>query len=282
MSRSNRLRLAHLRAAYLLAAECRELGDDPHLWRRHWLRIAASLVGADIAVSVETAKVRAGEPRDLGFAEWGWENGFNRAGWEAALAEFHDHPDLILTPPLRRYFRRMVKDSGIALVRSDLMADRTWYRSWNYNHLNLLAGVDHTLWCFGFVPLGNGDELAGVLLSRAIGDRDFTARERAIVRELQAAVTPLIGGPLARFADPSPSTLSPRVRQVLKCLLEGDGDKQIATRLGLKRHTVNEYVDKIFRHFGVVSRPELLARWVRRGWGGKFAWADTEIAGREP
>jgi DNA-binding NarL/FixJ family response regulator len=68
--------------------------------------------------------------------------------------------------------------------------------------------------------------------------------------------------------------LPPRVRQVLRCLLEGDGDKQIAVRLGLTRHTVNQYTKLLFRHFGVASRTELLARWVRRGFPAGFAWED--------
>jgi DNA-binding CsgD family transcriptional regulator len=50
---------------------------------------------------------------------------------------------------------------------------------------------------------------------------------------------------------------------VLRCLLEGD-DKQIALRLGLGRHTVNQYIKTIFRHFGTASRGELLARWICR------------------
>jgi DNA-binding CsgD family transcriptional regulator len=60
------------------------------------------------------------------------------------------------------------------------------------------------------------------------------------VCEAIAAIALLVGGPLARANDPSPADLAPRVRQVLRHLLEGDGDKQIAARLGLTRHTVNE------------------------------------------
>jgi DNA-binding CsgD family transcriptional regulator len=61
------------------------------------------------------------------------------------------------------------------------------------------------------------------------------------------------------------------VRQVLRALLEGDGDKQIARRLGLTRYTVNQYVKSLFRHFGVQSRAELLARWVRRRFPAGFS-----------
>jgi DNA-binding NarL/FixJ family response regulator len=115
-----------------------------------------------------------------------------------------------------------------------------------------------------------------VIIARAIGEVDFSVRQKAVVREAMAHVAPLIGGPLARFYEPVPSELPPRLRQVLRCLLEGDTDKQVAARLGLTRHTVNQYTKVVFRHFRVRSRPELLARWVRRGWGSRFAWADPE------
>ena len=64
----------------------------------------------------------------------------------------------------------------------------------------------------------------------------------------------MIGGPLARFAEPSPAALAPRARRVLKCLLEGDSDKQIAARLGLSVNTVNWYAKQIHGHFGVQTR----------------------------
>jgi DNA-binding NarL/FixJ family response regulator len=106
-----------------------------------------------------------------------------------------------------------------------------------------------------------------LVLVRAAGEPDFAPRARAIVRELHSQVAPLIEGPLAGYQDPSPDGLSPRARQVLRSLLEGDGDKQAAARLGLSRHTVNFYVRRIFGHFGVAARAELMACWTRRGWG---------------
>jgi DNA-binding NarL/FixJ family response regulator len=76
--------------------------------------------------------------------------------------------------------------------------------------------------------------------------------------------------------EPAPTQLPHRLRQVLRCLLEGDSDKQIAARLTISPYTVNQYTKIIYRHFGVSARSELLARWVRRGWGGRFAWADDQ------
>lgn len=58
-------------------------------------------------------------------------------------------------------------------------------------------------------------------------------------------------------------SLSPRTRQTLERLLAGDSEKQIATRLGVSRHTVHVYVKAIYKGFNVCSRGELLARFVQ-------------------
>lgn len=57
--------------------------------------------------------------------------------------------------------------------------------------------------------------------------------------------------------------LSPRLEQTLRSLLSGDSEKQIAAALGLSQHTVHVYVKAIYRKYGVSSRGELLARWLR-------------------
>lgn len=76
---------------------------------------------------------------------------------------------------------------------------------------------------------------------------------------------PEIGeSPQSKAPDPSQPKLGPRLRQTLDRLLAGDAEKQIAHRLGLSRHTIHDYVKMIYRRFGVSSRAELLARWVRR------------------
>lgn len=109
--------------------------------------------------------------------------------------------------------------------------------------------------------------------SRSSARSNLAARDHTLVREALRAATGLAGGPLARFADPSPAQLTPRDRQVLACFLRGDGDEQAALRLGISAHTVNQHAKAIFRHFGVRSRGELLARWIRRSYGSPFPWA---------
>jgi DNA-binding CsgD family transcriptional regulator len=156
--------------------------------------------------------------------------------------------------------------------RTDVVPEREWDRSPYRVLAHTPVGCGHSLACFVPFPEGGGKFHAVTLARPRAERRDFSLRDRMLVREAVAAVVPLIGGPLAGFDEPSPADLSPRVRQVLRCLLEGDGDKQVATRLGISRFTVNEYTKTLYRHFRVQGRAELLALWVRRSRRGPFAW----------
>jgi DNA-binding CsgD family transcriptional regulator len=119
--------------------------------------------------------------------------------------------------------------------------------------------------CFRAIRSDRLGDRSGLVLRREGQRPGFSTRDHAVVCEVHALLAPLIGGPLAHFAEASPLDLPQRVQDVLRCLLEGAGDKQIAARLALSRFTVNQYNKHIYRHFGVESRPELLARWIRRG-----------------
>jgi DNA-binding CsgD family transcriptional regulator len=61
---------------------------------------------------------------------------------------------------------------------------------------------------------------------------------------------------------PDLNLLSVRERQTLDRLLAGDQEKEIAKHLGLSPNTVHIYVKGVYRKFGVVSRGELLARFI--------------------
>lgn len=270
MPKSAALRATDVRAVCNLVGECRERGDDPVQWRTHFAAGVGRLAGVGFVITAEMGGC-SGRRQDLGTAVWGWENGYDLGAWLRMLSIFRKNP--LYNPLINAYLARRAHAAGECLSRTDLLSDAEWHRQEDYLALHRSVGVDETLVCFSPVP-GAGDEVSEVFLCRDLGGRDFSARDRAIVREAMAAVAPLVGGPLARFGEPSPADLAPAARRVLRCLLEGDADKQVAARLGLTRHTVNGYAKDIYRHFGVTSRPELLARWLRRGWGSRFAWAD--------
>lgn len=59
--------------------------------------------------------------------------------------------------------------------------------------------------------------------------------------------------------------LPPRLEQVLRELMNGSSEKQIAHKLGMSIHTVHDYVKQLHHRFGVNSRGELLNRFLPRG-----------------
>lgn len=58
--------------------------------------------------------------------------------------------------------------------------------------------------------------------------------------------------------------MSPRMRQTFEALMTGASEKQIAAKLQISPHTTHQYIKTLFRTFGVTSRPELMARVLRR------------------
>lgn len=266
---SSALRSRDLRAIFELAHDARDLGDDTGVWRRHWFAGIARLIGADIAVGGELAGLMDEAPRTLGSVDWGWEHGFDRAGWLRALELMRDDP--AYSPMMIEYGRRLRGREALALSRTDMVADRDWYSSVECDQVFRTMGTDHHVWACATLP-GCNIETDGGVYARATGRRDFSGRDKAVIAAAQATIVRWVGGPLARFDEPSPAALPPRVRAVLRCVLEGDSDKQIAARLKISKYTVNQYTRVIYTHFGVVSRAELLARWVRRGWPQGFSW----------
>jgi DNA-binding CsgD family transcriptional regulator len=223
----------------------------------------------DVVMGGEMGGLPDGPLRTVGTTDWGWVSGFRREGWLEALRWFDRDP--LEHPIFRSLVDELKRRPAATMPRRQLLADRDWYRSDAFNVIHVTAGVDATI--HSFLPIAEtGDTFSGIILNRALGRRSFNEREQRLVAFLHAELTSQIGRSLARFDEPRPSALAPRAREVLRCVLEGDGDKQIAARLDLSRHTVNQYLKTIYRHFEVSSRAELLARWIRRGWNSRCEW----------
>ena len=111
---------------------------------------------------------------------------------------------------------------------------------------------------------------SALCLHRSPGERDFSAREQRLVSFFHAELGPLVGRALVSIAEASPDDLSPRLRQTLACLLDGDSEKQIAGRLGVSLPTAHQYVTALYKRFGVRSRAQLMAHALRRS--GRPPW----------
>lgn len=86
----------------------------------------------------------------------------------------------------------------------------------------------------------------------------FTRDDCSLVNDFHSKLAWLYDKATAGHA-PEPS-LAPRLVRVLELLLPGYSEKQVAAELGYSPYTVHTYVKAIYKHFGVNSRPELLAK----------------------
>jgi DNA-binding CsgD family transcriptional regulator len=141
------------------------------------------------------------------------------------------------------------------------LADRAWERSAVYADSRRPGGTDDHVNTEA-AAAGAGVSTA-FPVCRPVGDRRFTGREVRLTHLFHQELARLIGPVLAAGPDPR-AGLSPRLRQTLDCLLDGELEKPAAARLKLSRPTVHQYVGELNRRFGVGSPAELLARFVRR------------------
>jgi DNA-binding NarL/FixJ family response regulator len=149
------------------------------------------------------------------------------------------------------------------LTRRELVSDREWYGSVVYNECHRVIRIDHCL--VSALELTADGCFSSILLHRATGESNFAPRQEQLLRLFHEELGRLIGPVLVSADDRfSPTRLPPRVQEALRCLLEGDGEKQAAARMGLSRATVHQYVKALYRHYGVATRAELLARVLRR------------------
>lgn len=271
MGKSQRVRLADVRDVSRLLGECHELGDDAVVWQTHFSAGLAKLVGADVVMVGEVNGCLRGPLTMPGGTAWGFENGFDVAGYRI-LGEWlaKDPRQSRLYTKLRGRLRAATRPS-VTVPRQELFAEQEWRRSPDYQLVLRTMGADAVV--HSHCPIDETrDAFSGVVCCRAAGRRTFNQREVALIHLINEEVARLVGGALARWCEPQASQLPPREREALRCLLEGSTDRQIADRLHLSPHTVNQYTKEIFRHFGVHSRTALLARWVRRGWGNEADW----------
>jgi DNA-binding CsgD family transcriptional regulator len=253
-AKSDLLRWQDVRDAYRLIGDCRDVGSDPALWQPRMLEGLARMFGVPEASGGEGRWAPPEEPIQVASLYWSSDSPRARevytAYWRAGGAT---------NDPL---FQAVQRHSGrvVTRTRRQLLPDGAWYRSESFEYRRLI-GVDHNLVSVYHV----GDGTVGVVcLLRSLGERDFGPREQRRLGFFHRELGRLIGRALVSDGEPSPEGLPPRLRQTLACLLEGDGEKQVAARLGLAQATVHQYVTALYRRFGVKSRAQLLAHALRR------------------
>jgi DNA-binding NarL/FixJ family response regulator len=101
--------------------------------------------------------------------------------------------------------------------------------------------------------------LQGLHIYRCLNQLRFGTRVRRLLRLFHDELARHVGTALVSEPAEPLLHLPPRLRQIMDCLLEGDGEKQVALHLGLSRHTVHDYIKDLYRRLGVCSRGEFMA-----------------------
>lgn len=256
MPKSQRLSLQDIQSVWRLLGECRELGADNEAWPQHFVEGMGHLLRSQIGICHETLLSANGVMQPLSSADTGWATASDREFFLRFLRNQGQREP---------YFRRVV---GVLLEkeacrREEAFRDHEYYRSSMYQDYFRPTRLDSFVNCGRFTPQG---AFHFGCFQRAFADRPFGDRETTLLRLAHEELWSLIGTALASASEPRLADLPPRQRQVLACLLEGDGEKQVAARLDIGIATVHTYVKALYRHFRVAGRAELLAWFLRRAY----------------
>jgi DNA-binding CsgD family transcriptional regulator len=255
----------HLRAndlieIYRLIGECRDLWYDSHAWRSHLLNGLCRLVRGQVGVAGEIEWPFTGNPKIVQMFSLGWKDGSSHEHWQ----DFVDSATAQEDPVSCEVLKLLTEQRKlITRPRQELLGDRVWRASIHYNEYRKVDGVDECLYSYHPLPAVELDVVQVIEIHRELGDRRFGQRDAKVVDWLHREIGPMVGRQLVSARETSFSNLPPRLQQVLRLLLEGDSEKQVAARLGLSRATVHEYIQSLYRRCGVNNRNELMARWIR-------------------
>ncbi len=258
MGKASSLRLADVRAAFRLIGDCRDVGDDPAQWQEVVMAGVCRLAGAVAATGGEGRWLRPSHAQHALQPATSHAFGLNDTAQVLLSAYMREYG--VNADPIYRPFQRM-PGSIVTRRRVELVSDREWYRSPAFVDYRRRVHCDHQL--TSMCQVSAAGAASCIAIHRGTRDHDFSDRERRLVEFFHVELGRLIGGPLAS-ALTSEHALSPRLRQTLACLVEGDSEKQAALKLGISRTTVHQYVTMLYRRFGVQSRAELIVKVLRR------------------
>src|SRR5205814_4985559 len=195
--------------------------------RTHVLSGLLSLIGGRSAAVVEMAR-----PDEGPFARAGTVINIDYScDAEARYSELY----LIHNDPADPALDGFLAARGQTITMVRQIDDTQFYRSEHFNIVRRPFDIDHSLYCR--VALPNGQDVS-VGIQRCPGDAAFSERDKAIAHLLHTHAPHVYGAP----SSTTPSVvdrLAPRLQPVLRCLLQGDAEKEAAAKLKLSRHTVH-------------------------------------------
>lgn len=140
-------------------------------------------------------------------------------------------------------------------TRQQVVSDEVWYSHPNTRQYRLNRGLDHFL--YSIYPL-SPEHCSAIGFFRRIGGEPFTDLQRRLCHIVFSNVRWLHEASFPEHEGRACATLTPRLRTVLVCLLDGRQKDEIARMLHISTNTVKTHIRSIYRHFGVSSQIELM------------------------
>lgn len=146
-----------------------------------------------------------------------------------------------------------------SFIRREVVDDDSWRRAPVQELFDDLAIGDRLV---TGIPVGSGAEL--VLTSyRRQGEEAFSVEDRELATHIATVARPFAKRLTFTHGFAGGLTpLTPRERSVLKALLTGSTEKEIAGELGLTVRSLHQYVVTIYHKLGVTSRAQLMAQFL--------------------
>jgi hypothetical protein len=252
MSKSQRLTLKQIRQVHELIDRIRDFGDRPEIWQRIALEGLLRLLGGNIGFSVDIRLSPQGIPQLIDPIDTGWQTESARRRFE----EYAVSGEMTADPGTIKLLEAQKKSRFLTVTRRQLVDDQIWYRSPSVSEARRSGDVDDfVIYSAALMPKGS----QGLIIYRAWDDKPFEPRHRRIMQffglELLRAIKSSHTTPPVHTYLPQ---LPPRLRGTFELMLSPISHKQIAEKLHLSHHTINDYQKQIYKMFSVNSRPELM------------------------
>lgn len=184
--------------------------------------------------------------------------GFEPDAWPRfALAALSDEVVVNFNQPVTR----LLDQAGhVCVTRAAVWSDESWYSAGVFQDTIRTLGLDQFLVCVRYF---SADSWSHMTVFRAAGQPDFSERDRHLI-EVALTSTEWMSPRAVETLPPEAFVgLTHRQRTVMLLLLEGLARKEIAVRLQITLHTVNDHVKALYDRFSVTSATELAARFLQ-------------------
>lgn len=248
---------ADVRAIQAVLDECGELWSDAPAWQEHVARRAEELVGGHCGFLL----LMEPEPSDgplLKAIDVRTSTSANEIASKAIRLYAHAGPP----PPRADVVRQLMIEAGRCCVSfAELMPKDEFIHSTFFAKYMVPIGATDALTA---LCGGRSTPLLQLSVCRPVGDRAFGDRERGVLTVLADAIDSRVEQQFSTSRQRGLHDLTPRQKQVLRLLLTGDSEKQVAYKLGVSIPVVHDHIANLHRYFDVHSRGELLAYFIQR------------------